>query len=100
MNNGNFVKPCFVTGLKHNTPLVLRETFAPIMLAFFIKLQKSKVEYKFKFDRYVLKVNSLEEAIEINNEADAGLSAALFTQNMRNVFQWMGLATLRRHQIT
>ena len=28
---GNFVRPCFVTGLAHDHPLVLRETFAPIL---------------------------------------------------------------------
>ncbi len=68
--DGNFVLPTIVTGLKHDSPVVLRETFAPIL--------------------YVLKFSTLEEAIAINNEVDQGLSSSLFTTNIQNVFKWMG----------
>lgn len=67
---GNFVTPSIVTGLKHDSPVVLRETFAPIV--------------------YVLKVKSLDEAIEVNNEAAQGLSSSLFTQNLGSIFKWIG----------
>ncbi|CAO4369090.1 unnamed protein product [Caenorhabditis nigoni] len=68
--DGNFVLPTIVTGLKHDSPVVLRETFAPIL--------------------YVLKFSTLDEAIAINNEVDQGLSSSLFTTNIQNVFKWMG----------
>lgn len=64
---GNFVEPTIITGLPHDSPVVLRETFAPIV--------------------YVLKCSSLDEAIEWNNEVEQGLSSSLFTQNLGNVFK-------------
>ncbi|KAK6023702.1 hypothetical protein OSTOST_10503, partial [Ostertagia ostertagi] len=57
---GNFVLPTIITGLPHDSPIVLRETFAPIL--------------------YVIKVNNLDEAIKYNNEASQGLSSSLFYQ--------------------
>ena len=66
---GNYVEPTIVTGLSHDHPLVLRETFVPIV--------------------YVMKTKSLEEAISWNNEAKQGLSSALFTRDMGKVFHWM-----------
>lgn len=68
--SGNFVLPTIVTGLPHDHPLVLRETFAPIV--------------------YVLKVKNVDEAIAVNNEAKQGLSSSLFTQNLGNIFKWIG----------
>lgn len=38
---------------------------------------------------YVLKVKSLDQAIEWNNEVDQGLSSALFTKNMGSTFKWI-----------
>ncbi|VDO30379.1 unnamed protein product [Haemonchus placei] len=67
---GNFVLPTIITGLPHDSPVILRETFAPIM--------------------YVIKVKNLDEAIKYNNEASQGLSSSLFTNNIQNVFKWMG----------
>jgi len=67
---GNFVTPTIVTDLKHDSPVVLRETFAPIV--------------------YVVKVKSLDEAINVNNEAAQGLSSSLFTQNLGSIFKWIG----------
>lgn len=67
---GNFVLPTIVTGLKHNDDLILRETFVPIV--------------------YVLKISSFEESVAINNEAKQGLSSSIFTQNLNNIFNWIG----------
>lgn len=39
---------------------------------------------------YVLKCSSVEEGIQWNNEVDAGLSSALFTRDMLNMWQWLG----------
>ncbi|KAI6218462.1 Aldehyde dehydrogenase [Aphelenchoides besseyi] len=67
---GNFVLPTIVTDLKHDSSVVTRETFAPIV--------------------YVLKVSSLEEAIAVNNEVAQGLSSSLFTQDLSKIFKWIG----------
>ncbi|KAI6217393.1 Aldehyde dehydrogenase [Aphelenchoides fujianensis] len=67
---GNFVIPTIVTDLKHDSSVVHRETFAPIV--------------------YVLKVRSLDEAISVNNEVAQGLSSSLFTRDLGNIFKWIG----------
>ena len=64
---GFFVEPTIISNLKGDTPVVMTETFVPIL--------------------YVLKCSSLEEAIQINNQVDQGLSSSLFTQNMGQVFK-------------
>lgn len=61
------MEPTIVTGLKHDSPLVHSECFAPIV--------------------YVLKTENVEQAIEWNNEVPHGLSSSLFTQNLGNIFQ-------------
>ncbi|VDP30464.1 unnamed protein product [Heligmosomoides polygyrus] len=48
---GNFVLPTIITNLHHDDPVILRETFAPIL--------------------YVIKVKNLDEAIRFNNEVSA-----------------------------
>jgi len=65
--DGFFVEPTIITGLPHNSPVVLRETFAPIV--------------------YVLKAHNVDEAIKWNNSVDQGLSSSIFTQNLSKVFQ-------------
>ncbi|XP_053681865.1 putative aldehyde dehydrogenase family 7 member A1 homolog [Sabethes cyaneus] len=67
---GFFVEPTIITNLPHNSPVVHRETFAPIV--------------------YVLKAKNLSEAIEWNNEVNHGLSSSLFTSNIGSAFQWIG----------
>lgn len=67
---GNFVEPTIITGLPHDSPVVLRETFAPIV--------------------FVLKCESIDEGIQWNNEVEAGLSSSLFTKNLGDVFKWIG----------
>ena len=39
---------------------------------------------------YVFKIKTLEEGITLNNAVPQGLSASLFTTNMKNVFKWIG----------
>ncbi|RZC32521.1 alpha-aminoadipic semialdehyde dehydrogenase [Asbolus verrucosus] len=68
--DGYFVQPTIVTGLKHDSSLVHSECFAPIV--------------------YVLKAESVDEAIVWNNEVPQGLSSSLFTQNIENIFRWIG----------
>ncbi|KAH8040123.1 hypothetical protein HPB51_009379 [Rhipicephalus microplus] len=65
--DGYFVEPTIVTGLAHDAPVVHRETFAPIV--------------------YLLKCDSLEQAIAWNNEVEQGLSSSLFTGSLGNVFK-------------
>merc|ERR1712168_1629547 len=56
--------------LKHNSDIVLKETFAPVL--------------------YVLKVASFEEAVHWNNEVEQGLSSSLFTKDLEKICRWMG----------
>lgn len=66
----NYVEPTIITGLEHDTPIVQRETFVPIV--------------------YAIKFNRLDEAIERNNAVDQGLSSSLFTHDLGKIFQWLG----------
>jgi aldehyde dehydrogenase family 7 protein A1 len=50
---GFYVNPTIITNLKHNSEIVLKETFAPVL--------------------YVLKCTSFEEAVQWNNEVDQGI---------------------------
>lgn len=58
---GFFVKPTIVKTHK-NMPIVKEEIFAPIL--------------------YVIGVDNIEEAIEVNNNVPQGLSSAIFTENL------------------
>lgn len=64
---GNYVEPTIVTGLKNDCAVVQKETFAPIV--------------------YILKAESLDEAIQINNSVEFGLSSSLFTKDIGNMFK-------------
>jgi aldehyde dehydrogenase family 7 protein A1 len=65
----NFVYPTIVE-IDSKAEIVKTELFCPIL--------------------YVLKCNSIEQAIEINNSVPQGLSSGMFSQNMQNVFKWTG----------
>jgi len=67
---GFFVEPTIVTGLNASDSVVTRETFAPIL--------------------YILKCHNVDEAIAMNNAVDQGLSSSLFTQNLGDIFKWLG----------
>jgi aldehyde dehydrogenase family 7 protein A1 len=67
---GNYVLPTIVEIDQRTAPIVKHELFCPIL--------------------YVIKIKSFEEAIELNNDVPQGLSSSLFSNNMRNVFKWIG----------
>lgn len=66
---GNFVEPTIVE-TNMSMDIVKSELFVPIL--------------------HVMKFSTLDEAIEMNNAVPQGLSSALFTQSMQNVFRWIG----------
>jgi len=66
---GNYVEPTIVE-ISPDAPIVNEEIFAPIV--------------------YVFKFTTLEQAIAYNNGVPQGLSSALFTKNMQNMFKWVG----------
>ncbi len=66
--SGCYVKPC-IAEAKNNFEIVQHETFAPIL--------------------YLLKYNSLEEAIALQNGVPQGLSSAIMTLNMREAERFL-----------
>ena len=68
---GYYVRPAIVR-IRHDAPIVQRETFAPIL--------------------YILSYQTIEEAIDIQNEVPQGLSSAIFTENMREAEAFMASA--------
>jgi len=66
---GNWVEPTIVE-ISSDAPCVKEELFVPIV--------------------YVMKFNSLDEAIAMNNAVPQGLSSSLFTKNQAAIFQWTG----------
>lgn len=67
---GNFVEPTIMTGLAHDSPIVHKETFAPIL--------------------YIIKFKTEEEAFAWNNEVKQGLSSSVFTKDLGRIFRWLG----------
>jgi aldehyde dehydrogenase (NAD+) len=66
--NGFYVKPAIVE-MPKQTPVVLKETFAPIL--------------------YVLKYATFDEAIDANNAAVHGLSSCAFTTDLREAERFL-----------
>lgn len=64
-----YVKPTLIE-IEHSAPVVRKEAFVPIT--------------------YTMKFKTIEEAIALNNDAEEGLSAAMFTKNISNIMQWTG----------
>jgi len=67
---GNHILPTIVAIDPRKAPIVKEELFMPIL--------------------YVIKITSLDEAIELNNDVPQGLGSSVFTSNMQNVFKWIG----------
>jgi aldehyde dehydrogenase (NAD+) len=65
---GYFVEPTIIQ-MPAQTPVVMRETFAPIL--------------------YILEYESLDEAIALHNGVPQGLSSAIFTESMRQAEQFL-----------
>ncbi len=66
--SGCYVKPC-IAEVSNDWPIVQHETFAPIL--------------------YLLKYNTIEEAIALQNGVPQGLSSAIMTLNMREAEQFL-----------
>ena len=66
---GVFVEPTLVE-IESGAPILKEELFCPIL--------------------FLIKVDSFEEAVEVNNSVPQGLSSSLFTRDMRKVFTWIG----------
>lgn len=66
---GFFVEPTIVE-INHDAEIVKTELFVPIL--------------------YIIKYKTFDDAIAYNNEVPQGLSSAVFTQDMSEVFRWTG----------
>jgi aldehyde dehydrogenase (NAD+) len=64
----HFVEPTIIR-MPAQTPVVMRETFAPIL--------------------YVLEYDSMDEAMALHNGVPQGLSSAIFTESMRHAEQFL-----------
>jgi aldehyde dehydrogenase (NAD+) len=69
--SGCYVKPC-IAEMGSQSPIVQHETFAPIL--------------------YLLKYETLEEAIALQNGVPQGLSSAIMTLNLREAEAFLGAA--------
>ncbi|KPK88231.1 MAG: aldehyde dehydrogenase [Bacteroides sp. SM23_62_1] len=67
-SSGNYVVPALVEAENHYD-IVQEETFAPIL--------------------YLIQYNTIDEAIEMNNNVPQGLSSAIFTLNIREAEQFL-----------
>ncbi|GAA5882085.1 hypothetical protein JCM1840_007547 [Sporobolomyces johnsonii] len=73
LQGGNWVEPTVVLVRdREKCEVMKRETFAPIL--------------------FVSTFDTLEEAIELNNSVEQGLSSSLFTRDMASAFQFIGPA--------
>ncbi|KAF8401109.1 hypothetical protein HHK36_014413 [Tetracentron sinense] len=68
-SEGNFVQPTIVE-ISPNAAVVKDELFGPVL--------------------YVMKFQTLKEAIEINNSVPQGLSSSIFTRRPEVIFAWIG----------
>jgi aldehyde dehydrogenase (NAD+) len=70
METGCYVEPC-IAEVKDNLPIVRHETFAPLL--------------------YLMKYKTLDEAIHLHNDVPQGLSSAIFTDNMKEMEQFLSV---------
>ncbi|MBG9588420.1 aldehyde dehydrogenase family protein [Cytobacillus firmus] len=69
LDNGNFYLPTIFTDVKPNMRIAMEEIFGPVVS--------------------IIPIQSMEEAIEINNMVEFGLSSAIYTQNVNQAFEAM-----------
>lgn len=69
LNNGNFYAPTLFTDVKPDMRIAAEEIFGPVVS--------------------IIPVKSLEEAIEVNNSVEFGLSSSIFTRDVNRAFQAM-----------
>lgn len=78
---GNYVQPTIVE-------ISSKESIVQVLIIFlFIFIYQNEL---FGPLLYVFKINSLDEAIEINNSVPQGLSSSLFTKDQSSIFKWTG----------
>lgn len=65
---GNYVRPAIVE-VSSKSKIALKETFAPIL--------------------YIVTYSTIDEAIEINNSVSQGLSSSIFSNDMREIEQFL-----------
>ncbi|RVX05510.1 Aldehyde dehydrogenase family 7 member A1 [Vitis vinifera] len=68
-SEGNFVQPTIVE-ISPNASVVKEELFGPVL--------------------YVMKFQTFEEAVEMNNSVPQGLSSSIFTRKPEVIFKWIG----------
>jgi aldehyde dehydrogenase family 7 protein A1 len=66
---GNYVLPTLIE-IDSKAEITQEELFVPIT--------------------YIMKIKNFQEAIDINNSVRQGLSSSVFTNDIRNVFKWIG----------
>ncbi|WP_394139910.1 aldehyde dehydrogenase family protein [Cytobacillus oceanisediminis] len=69
LENGNFYSPTIFTDVKPDMRIAMEEIFGPVVS--------------------IIPIQSLEEAVEINNKVEFGLSSAIYTQNINQAFEAM-----------
>ncbi|WP_264737510.1 aldehyde dehydrogenase family protein [Cytobacillus firmus] len=69
LKEGNYYLPTIFTDVKPNMRIAMEEIFGPVVS--------------------IIPVLSMEEAIEINNMVEFGLSSAIYTQNVNQAFEAM-----------
>lgn len=69
LDKGNFYLPTIFTDVKPNMRIAKEEIFGPVVS--------------------IIPIQSMEEAIEINNMVEFGLSSAIYTQNVNQAFEAM-----------
>eukprot|EP00835_Amoeboradix_gromovi_P005384 NODE_501_length_7561_cov_0.489547.p1 type:complete len:518 gc:universal NODE_501_length_7561_cov_0.489547:3601-2048(-) len=67
--NGNFVFPT-ISEIDKDSDLLQHEVFVPVV--------------------HAIKIKNIDEAIKINNNVQQGLSSSLFTEDITNMFKWIG----------
>jgi aldehyde dehydrogenase (NAD+) len=69
LSKGHFYKPTLFTNVKWNDMLAQEEIFGPVTA--------------------LIPVDSLEEAVEVNNNTKYGLSSSIYTRDVNNAFRAM-----------
>lgn len=69
LKEGNYYLPTIFTDVKPNMRIAMEEIFGPVVS--------------------IIPIQSMEEAIEINNMVEFGLSSAIYTQNVNQAFEAM-----------
>jgi aldehyde dehydrogenase (NAD+) len=69
LGNGYFVAPTVFTGVTHEMTIAKEEIFAPVIA--------------------VIDVESFEQAMEVANQVEFGLSSTIFTNDLRKAFEFV-----------